>query len=318
MAIVLNHRAAELVDSLVDNLANLGMVSHTMAGARVLDAGIGAPGGMSAGLALARVCLADLATVDLVPGEQAGWRGPWVTIRTDRPVLACLGSQYAGMQVAVGKYFAMGSGPMRARLGSEPILKKLGIHETTDVAVGVLETGKLPTAEVILHLAGKLGLEPDRITLLVAPTTSIAGMVQVVARSLETALHQMHEAGFPLECVVSGMGCAPLPAPCPDTIGAIGRSNDAILYGGRVELFVSTRPGQEGLIDELGPKTTSSASPAHGQPFAEIFKAAGGDFYKIDPRLFAPAELVLHDLTTGRSRVFGETRTDLLRRSFGA
>ena len=317
MNFVLNHRASVLVSQICDCLGELGIIRHEIGGSLILDAGIKAPGGLQAGLELARVCLADLAKVDLAPAELAGWRGPWVSVRSDHPVSACLGSQYAGMQVSAGKYFAMGSGPMRARLGTEPVLKELAIHEEVDVAVGVLETGKLPTVEVIEWLAGKLGVSPGMITLLVAPTTSIAGMVQVVARSLETALHQMHEIGFPLNAVVSGMGCAPLPCPHPDTITAIGRSNDAILYGSRVEIFLRTQPGQEDLVNSLGPKIPSSNSPAHGKPFAEIFREAGGDFYKIDPRLFAPAQVVFHDLTTGTSTVFGEPMMDLVRRSFG-
>lgn len=317
MSIVLNHRAASFLSIMADNLATLGIARLETAGATILDVGVKAKGGVQAGLELARICLADLAEVTLTQAEAGGWCGPWVQVQTDHPVLACLGSQYAGMQVSAGKYFAMGSGPMRARYGGEPILQELGIREETDVAVGVLETGKLPPEEVITWLSGKLGVPPGLITLLVAPTTSLAGMVQVVARSLETALHQMHEVGFPLDIVISGMGTSPLPCPHPDTITSIGRSNDAILYGGRVEIYVRTGPGQENLVENLGPKIPSSNSQAHGKPFAEIFRDAGGDFYKIDPRLFAPAVLVIHDLSTGKSRMFGEPRMDLVQRSFG-
>ena len=317
MSIVLNHRAMALVSGICGRLDELGMRRVEVGTALVLDAGVKARGGLQAGVELARVCLAGLADVDLGPEEQCGWRGPSVRVRSDHPLLACLGSQYAGMQVSAGKYFAMGSGPMRARLGTEPLLRELCIHEETDGAVGVLESGKLPTEEVIEWLAGKLKILPSLLTLLVAPTTSLAGMVQVVARSLETALHQMHEIGFPLGTIVSGTGCAPLPCPHPDTITAIGRSNDAILYGGRVEIYLRTEKGQEDLVESLGPKIPSCHSPAHGKPFAEIFREAGCDFYKIDPRLFAPAEVVLHDLTTGRSRTFGEVRMDLVAKSFG-
>ena len=317
MGIVLNQRAMGLVANICGRLDELGLHRLEVGRALVLDAGVKAPGGVQAGVELARVCLADLAQVDVATGEQGGWQGPWVRVRSDHPLTACLGSQYAGMQVSAGKYFAMGSGPMRARLGTEPVLRELCIHEVTDCAVGVLETGKLPTEEVIEWLAGKLKLPAAMITLLVAPTTSLAGMVQVVARSLETALHQMHEIGFPLDMVVSGMGSAPLPCPHPDTVVSIGRSNDAILYGGRVEIYLRTGKGREGVVEELGPKIPSGNSGAHGKPFAEIFREAGGDFYKIDPRLFAPAQVVLHDLSTGRSRTFGELRMDLVAQSFG-
>ena len=41
------------------------------------------------------------------------------------------------------------------------------------------------------------------------------------------------------------------------------------------------------------------------------------DFYKIDPLLFSPAVLNLINLRSGRSYRFGETRPDILQRSFG-
>lgn len=317
MGMLMNQRAMALVSGMCERLDELGLKRLEVGGALVLDAGVRAPGGLQAGVELARVCLADLAEVGLCVGEQGGWQGPLMRVRSDHPLKACLGSQYAGMQISAGNYFAMGSGPMRARLGTEPVLRELGIHEETACAVGVLEAGKLPTEEVVEWLAGKLKLPAAMISLLVAPTTSLAGMAQVVARSLETALHQMHEIGFPLDMVVSGLGSAPLPCPHPDTITAIGRSNDAILYGARVEIFTRTDKEREGMVEELGPRIPSGNSAAHGKPFAEIFREAGCDFYKIDPRLFAPAQVVVHDLATGRSRTFGTLRMDLVAQSFG-
>ncbi|MFO0809959.1 MAG: methenyltetrahydromethanopterin cyclohydrolase [Gemmataceae bacterium] len=175
----LNERANALADALT---ADPRVAVQTVAGARVIDCGVQAAGGLGAGLTLARVCLAGLADVVLVPGEF----GLSVQVHGDEPVRACLASQYAGWQVAVGKFFAMGSGPMRALYGKETVFDDIGGRESSPVAVGVLESRKLPTAEVIEYLVGKLGLAAEKLTLLVAPTASIAGTVQVVARSLET------------------------------------------------------------------------------------------------------------------------------------
>ena len=62
--------------------------------------------------------------------------------------------------------------------------------------------------------------------------------MQVVARSVETALHKLHEIGYDLHNVVSGFGAAPLPPVAADDLVGIGRTNDAILYGGEVTLWV--------------------------------------------------------------------------------
>jgi len=282
----------------------------TVAEARVVDCGVKAPGGVGAGLWLASVCLGGLGEVRLLPGGD----GPCVQVVTDQPVAACMASQYAGWQISVGKYFAMGSGPMRAAYGKEELFDRIGYRETPPCAVGCLETAKLPTPEVIAYLVEKLKLPADRLTLLAARTASLAGTLQVVARSVETALHKLDGLKFDLRQVVSGHGVAPLPPPAADDLAAIGRTNDAILYGGTVTLWVRC---DDALLAEVGPRVPSGASPAHGEPFAELFRKAGGDFYQIDPMLFSPAVVRFHNLNSGRTFVFGRTEPEVLRRSFG-
>jgi methenyltetrahydromethanopterin cyclohydrolase len=137
--------------------------------------------------------------------------------------------------------------------------------------------------------------------------------VQVVARTVETALHKLHELGFDLKKVASGFGVAPLPPIAADDLVGIGRTNDAVLYGGRVTLWV--RASDDELM-ELGPKIPSSASADHGRPFAEIFAAYDHDFYKIDPHLFSPAEVTLVNLATGNTHRFGSPAPAILRASF--
>jgi methenyltetrahydromethanopterin cyclohydrolase len=288
----------------------LRIATHTVAGARVLDLGVTAPGGLGAGLALARLCLAGRGEVAFVPGTT--W--PQVQVFSDDPVRACMASQYAGWQIKAGKFFAMGSGPMRAAYGKEPLFDRIGHREQPARALGVLETSKLPTEEAIAYIAERVRLPAGQLTLACAATKSLAGTVQVVARSLETALHKLDELKFDLGQVVSGMGVAPLPPPGVDDIVAMGRPNDAILYGGVVTLWVRA---DDALLAEVGPKVPSSASPDHGAPFAELFERAGRDFYKIDLQLFSPAVVTFCNLGTGRSHSFGRLEPEVLRRSFG-
>jgi methenyltetrahydromethanopterin cyclohydrolase len=254
-----------------------------------------------------------LADVALLPPGIADLPCPLVQTATDHPVLACMASQYAGWQVSVGKFFAMGSGPMRAAYGKEEIFDHIPGRERPAAAVGVLETRKPPTPEAIAYLAEKLRLPAGQLTLLVAPTASIAGTVQVVARALETALHKLYELKFDLTQVISGVGVAPLPPVAADDVVGIGRTNDAILYGGRVTLWVHADDDQLAVV---GPGVPSSASRDYGSPFAEIFERYHRDFYKIDPLLFSPAEIVFHNLRSGRSHTFGRMAPDVLRRSF--
>src|SRR5947207_8432418 len=174
-ALTLNERAQRLADHLATHAAALRIgVQQTASGARVLDCGVKVEGGLQAGLGLARVCLAGLAEVALVPGDIGGLPCALVTITSDQPVLACLAAQYAGWQISVGKFFAMGSGPMRAAYGKEELFDKIDGREQSPVAVGVLETKKLPSDEVVSFLCDKLRISPDRLSLLVAPASSQA------------------------------------------------------------------------------------------------------------------------------------------------
>lgn len=312
----LNQNALRLAEEVVARADELRVAVHELpGGARGIDCGIDVLGGIEAGIWLARVCLAGLAEIALVRGEIAGMPCASVQVVTDHPVAACLASQYAGWQVSVGKFFAMGSGPMRAAAGREELFDKIGLREQAGVAVGILETRQLPDAAVIDYLAERTGVAPEGLTLLLAPTASQAGCVQVVARSVETALHKLLEENFDVTRIQSGYGSAPLPPVAADDLTAVGRTNDAILYGARVVLRAR---GDDTSLQSVGPRIPSCASYDYGAPFSEIFRRYDHDFYKIDPGLFSPAELVLENLDTGRTHHFGRTDTGMLHVSFYA
>jgi methenyltetrahydromethanopterin cyclohydrolase len=309
----LNERAWQLADQLAVQEEELRIHVENVGGARVIDCGIKVPGGLQAGLGMVRVCLAGMGEAAIVAGDIGGLPCPQIQVSTDQPVAACMASQYAGWQISVGKFFAMGSGPMRAAYGKEALFDAIGNRERAGRAVGVLETRKLPDEAVIAYLSQHLGLDAAALTLLAAPAASLAGTIQVVGRSVETALHKLHELKFNLDQVVSGVGTAPLPPVAAGEIEAIGRTNDAILYGGRVTLWVSA---EDDSVAQAGPKVPSCASPDHGEPFAAIFERSGKDFYKIDPMLFSPAQVVFHNVKTGRSQAFGRLEPAILKESF--
>lgn len=314
----INTLTAPLVERLVEQADQLRLgVSRLDSGTRIIDAGIQCAGGLEAGRRIAEICLGGLGRVALHPGgANADW--PWeLAVNTAQPVLACLGSQYAGWSLAHGEgkgaFFALGSGPGRALAGKEELFAELGYADTASSACLVLETDKIPPAPLLDKIADQCKVAPENLTLILTPTTSLAGGAQVVARVLEVALHKAHFLGFPLEHIVDGMGSAPVCPPSPDFLTAMGRTNDAILFGGRVQLFVS---GEEAAAEDLAKRLPSEASADYGQPFAQVFKAAGYDFYKIDPLLFAPARVTVTSLASGRSFRAGHLNAELLERSF--
>jgi methenyltetrahydromethanopterin cyclohydrolase len=311
----LNGRALDMAAHCAASADQLKITTRQLpCGGQILDFGIEAAGSLAAGIELARICMAGLGEVSLVPGDIDGVSWPHLFVTTDHPVAACLLSQYAGWPISVGDYFAMGSGPMRAAAAGEDLFDTLEYQERPGECVGVLESGSIPDKSVFDFVAERTGVAVDRTWLLVAPTSSQAGNLQVVARSVETCLHKLFELGFDVNRIASGCGTAPLSPVAADDLTGIGRTNDAILYGGRVTLYVH---GDDESLAEIGAKVPAVASDAFGKPFLEIFEDAGRDFYQIDPHLFSPAEVVFHNLDTGRVHRFGRTAPHILRQSFG-
>ncbi len=314
MNLRLNERGLARCDSLLQRSEEHAICVDLLGcGTRIVDCGVKSRGGLEAGRAMAEVCLAGLGDVSIVPGDTEF--GPSISVATDQPIAACLASQYAGwpIQSDKPKYFAMGSGPMRASRGREELLGDIDVKEQPEAAIGVLESGKLPPDEVCRQIAEQCSIAVEKLTLLIAPTASLAGTIQIVSRSVETALHKLHELKFDLSRVQSGFGVAPLPPVAADDMAGIGRTNDAVLYGGNVTLWVT---GDDTSLEEIGPRIPSSSSPDFGEPFAKIFERYDYDFYKIDPLLFSPAVITLINCETGKAFRFGKTRDDVLRASF--
>jgi methenyltetrahydromethanopterin cyclohydrolase len=311
----INALAAPLVDRLVRDAEALRL-AVTRGGPTVVDAGVAVEGGIEAGRLVAEICMGGLGEVRLDAGVHEGWPG-WLRVRSSQPVLACMASQYAGWSLAASKeetggkrFFALGSGPARALACKEPLFGELGYRDRAERGVLVLEVDRAPPPVVVDKVLRDCGLAPGQLTLVLTPTESLAGTTQVVARVLEVALHRAHELGFALHDVLDGSACAPLPAPGADGLEAMARTNDAILYGGRVRLTVG---GDEEAARALATRLPSSNSRDFGRSFGELFAAAGHDFYKLDGALFAPAEVWVSHAGSGKTWHAGGLRMDLLR-----
>jgi methenyltetrahydromethanopterin cyclohydrolase len=312
-----NALAAPLLAQFVAEAYRLRIaVTRDPSGVTVVDAGIGVPGSIAAGLQVGALCMGGLGEVRLAGLPREGWP-TWLHVRSSQPVLACLASQYAGWSLAASKeetggkkYFALGSGPARALACREPLFEELGYRDRCDSGVLVLEVDRPPPPVLIDKVLRDCALQPAGLSIVLTPTASLAGTTQVVSRVLEVALHRAHELGFPVHHILEGSACAPLPAVGADGLQAMARTNDAILYGGQVHLTVA---GDADAARELAQKLPSENSRDYGRSFGELFEAAGYDFYKLDGALFAPAEVWVSHTGSGHTWHAGGVRIGLLR-----
>ncbi len=319
-----NKLSQPLVQELIDQADKLRLGVETLSnGCTIIDAGINVPGGLEAGRIITEICMGGMGTATI---SQSAYTDKWpltINIHASNPVLACLGSQYAGWSLSHEKYYALGSGPARAMAKKqkdgntvpvEELYTELEYQDSAESTALVIENDKIPPVEIIEKIANACGVSAEKLTIIVTPTSSIAGAVQVVGRVLEVAMHKAHELHFPLENIIDGSGSAPLCPPHPDFVKAMGRTNDAILFAGQVHLFVK---GSDEEAEKLAQQLPSSTSKDYGKPFAEIFKAYEYDFFKIDGMLFSPASVIVTAVESGNSYRAGKLDNALLEQSFG-
>jgi methenyltetrahydromethanopterin cyclohydrolase len=312
-----NKEARKLLNRLIAHADDYGVaVKKTKEGATLVDAGIKAKGGFEAGKIITEICLGGLGNVSICAAQYEDMTLPSISVHTDYPAIATMGSQFADWQIKHDDFTAIGSGPARALARTNPRLyQKIGYQDKADTTMIVLETETEPPKAVIKEIANKCKVPVKGLSLVLAPTTSVTGSTQVSGRVVETGIHKLMKIGIDPKKVTTAFGTAPIAPVHPKFIVAMGRTNDAILYAGRAHYNVTGYSDEE--LKQIVKKAPSSASKYYGQPFQQIFKEANYDFYKIDPNLFAPATVSVCNLDTGSVFEAGTTNVEILKRSMG-
>ncbi|HDS45253.1 MAG TPA: methenyltetrahydromethanopterin cyclohydrolase [Methanomicrobia archaeon] len=285
-------------------------------GTTLIDAGVNEAGGFEAGLYVSRICMADLADITFSSFDLGKLVVPAIELTTDHPVIACMASQFAGWRIKVGKFFGMGSGPARAlSLNPKELYEKIDYKDEADEAVLVLESNKMPDDEVTAEIAKACKIEPEDLYIVMVPTASIAGAVQISARGIETGVHRLEVLGMDINTIKHAHGLIPISPIVGDDLKCMGATNDCIMYCGRMGYTVEYEN-----VDELKgyvKQVPSLNSKDYGQPFYVTFKNAGFDFYKIDPASFAPAEVTVNEMKSGKTFTSGKINPEVLLQSFG-
>ena len=324
--ISLNSSALSLVRKLCCEADKYAVtVEQSESGATLIDAGIKAEGGFLAGEMITEICLGGYGKAHITPIQFADVVLPSVFVTTDHPAISTLASQFAGWQVKGENFSAIASGPARAlALKPKSLYEKLGYREEADVAVLVMETEKKPPEAVIQQVAASCRVDPKNLYLVMFSTTSLSGATQVSGRIVETGLHKLEKLELDPMSVKHAWGYAPIVPVHPSSGEAMGRTNDAILYGGVTNYTVDYE--DDAKLEAIAKEAPSSASKmlqeakklAEKNPrFLDIFKEAGFDFYKVDPNLFAPAIVAVTNKRTGRTFRAGALDIDVLKGSLG-
>lgn len=314
--ISVNRLAWNLAEKLLNNQAFYCVhASKTTAGATVIDAGVNVPGGFQAGKILTEMCMGGAGKAQISFKTYGDLTFPSITIYTDYPAIAALGSQFAGWRIKEGNSVAIGSGPARAlALKPKDIYEEIGYQDSSDKAVLTLESNSLPSDALIEKVTGACNIKAENLIVIVAPTASIAGLSQVAGRIVEVGIHKLRTLGLNPKVIRYACGYAPIPPLCSEFEVAMARTNDAILYGGTV--YYTVKYDDDEALKKILQQAPSKASKDYGKPFLQIFREADRDFYKIDHNLFAPAVLMINNIKTGRILMAGEINVGALKESF--
>lgn len=312
-----NQMAWRIAQEFMDNPEFYGVaVSKSMAGATVVDAGVKAPGGFEAGKKLTEICMGGAGKAQFGFKTYGDITFPSITVSSDNPAIAMLGSQFAGWRIKDGDSIAIGSGPVRAlALKPKDIFEEIGYKDQSDRAVLTLESNVLPSDSLIEKVATASNIKAENLIVVVAPTASVAGLTQVAGRIVEVGIHKLRTLGLSPNIIRYSLGYAPIPPLGTDFEVAMARTNDAILYGGTV--YCTVNYDDEDALQNIMQQAPSMASKDYGKPFLQIFREADKDFYKIDHGLFAPAALIINNAKTGRTFKAGQINPKVLAQSLG-
>lgn len=296
---------------MIDRSDEIGVsAAKASCGATIVDAGINSKGSYEAGRLFAEACMGGLGSVSFA--VDSAMAVPSVTVEVANPPMACLASQYAGWALKGENFYALGSGPARSLYGNEPLYVTLGYKETSSVAVLAIESSKFPPDSLLESVAACCKVDISNLYVLIAPTNSLAGSIQIVSRVVETALHKLFELGYDVSKVLYGFGTCPVPPLPKDFMTAMGWTNDAVLYGGKVWITLH----DEVAVDSLVKKLPSSSSSDYGLPFLDLFKRYNCDFYQVDPMLFSPAVVTVNNVANGGFFTVGRENADILKREW--
>lgn len=312
--ISINRLAFRLVKKLLEESEyyKLG-VEKLPCGATIIDTGIRAQGGYEAGLMITKIAMGGAGSANLSSFNYDGLNLPSIVVSTDHPAISLFGSQLAGWKIKAPNYTADSSGPGRAlSLKPKKIFEKIGYRDQSEVAVLLLETDSKPDDEAAKFIAESCGISPENTYLILTTTVSIAGMVQISGRIVETGLFRLDLLGLDPKKVLHGFGYAPIMPLHKDVGKAMGRAEDALTYGGVTNYIVDE---DDDVLEELVQKAPSSCSKEYGRPSYEIYKEVNFDFTQIDPAIFAPAAITLTSVKTGRVFSEGEVNTNILKKS---
>lgn len=289
-----NDGAAAIAERMIADAASLGVeVSQHRSGATLIDC---TRGGHEAGRLYAEATMGGLASVELGTRTVAGHDLVMVAVETNRPLEACWVAQKHADRAPGDPADIILAGPAKARfVPTDPTVAAAGYIDRGQKVVAPLQVDRALTDDDFDWLARRCQVEPRDLYVLVAPSDSVVCAVQVVARTVDNAMHRLVSAGVGLFEVERLAGEAPLPPDGGDARQRLGRINDSLMYGSSVRATVS----YEGELQAVADEVASQPADLRGLTFLEMFDRFDGDFHQIPLDVFCITSIEVRHPSSG-------------------
>jgi methenyltetrahydromethanopterin cyclohydrolase len=330
--ISVNNLAFRIVKDMIERCGELNIeVNELKNGTTIVDCGINAVGGFEAGILATKVACGGLLEACITETSYGGLTLPTLFMRTDNPALsiAVCQSNWFGLFPSLfamkkTEYSALSLGPAKA-LAQEPkeVFDKVDYKDKSDVGVLVLQADNFPDEKVSEYIASKCKISPENLYLVMAPTASVAGSVQVSAHVLEDSLWRLTDyLDYEYSKVKYITGSSPISPVYPEIWRRPGITpDDMIRNAGRIHFYVYSSEGDD--LQKIADEMIIEKTQAFGKPFFEILNS--GIFSKgLDKKTlgregwtYVIAEAMVTDLRTGKVFKAGKIHADLIRKFMG-
>jgi len=315
-----NESAVKIIEEKIipnKEILRIGVIKDNL-GATIIDMGINYPGSWLAGKYFTEIGLGGLGEVNFCHIYIEKYKCIAVQVIVSRPLEAEMSSHVAYWRLKnpeTGKITTI-SGPIRAIKGADVYARAVDYRDPHPrKAVACIQTTKYPSNSFIKLIAREVEIDPKDIYILVAPTASIVGSIQISARTVEQVLPTLYDHNFNLNNIIHAYGIAPIAPIAKTELDAYGLVNDCVVYGNETILYVSCEDKEIiSILDEI-PFSKKSNNDIYGLSFKEILQRCDCDWAKVPRDWDAPAKVIFHNQKSGHSFSTGKINYEMLSKS---
>lgn len=314
----INDEALEIISPILDAPEHYqAKIIKSDIGATIIDMGLSVDGSWRGGKLWVLAAHGGMADVNYGRMSILDLELPTVDVMVDDPMLSVVACQAGAWKLGKGEFSPVGSGPARLKARADRFARLVEYEDPSNHALLQLQMNRLPDDATLQFVADACGIPASNLVVMVAPSASIVGTIQVVGRSFEQAIISLgRNTDFDLSTCAYGYGRAPIPPVINDEVLAMGRINDALVYGSFTSMWVRYPDDDELRQITNNMSFSNQAGEDYGKGYAEIYDTYGRSLFNIPARLDSPAKIMMTNLLTGKVTIAGRIDEKQLYDSF--